>query len=110
MVKLVLKGGEIFDGTGAAGFKGDVLVEDGIICAVCPDGELEIDDNARVIDVSGLTVSPSSTAPRTAISTTSSFENVVPTAKLRNENIQSSTTVKRIWESPRLTVGATRRL
>lgn len=58
MAKLVLKGGEIFDGTGAAGFKGDVLVEDGIIRAVCPDGELEIDDDARVIDVSGLTVSP----------------------------------------------------
>ncbi len=44
--------------------------------------------------------SPRIRALRPATITTSSFENVVPTAKLRNENIQSSTTVNRIWLRP----------
>ena len=35
-----------------------------------------------------------------AISTTSSFEKVVPTAKLRKENIHSRVTVNRICASP----------
>ena len=37
MFDLILKGGEVFDGTGAKGFTGDVGIKDGMITEVAPD-------------------------------------------------------------------------
>ncbi|WP_435138275.1 N-acyl-D-amino-acid deacylase family protein [Pseudopelagicola sp. nBUS_19] len=58
MYDLILHGGEVFDGTGAEIFIGDVAIKDGIIVAVEPAGELNANEAARVIEVSGLIVSP----------------------------------------------------
>jgi len=44
--------------------------------------------------------SPSNTAPSSATMMTSNLEKVVPTAKLRNENIHSKNTVNKIWQTP----------
>lgn len=55
MFDLILKGGEVFDGTGAAGKVTDVGIKDGMIVEV---GEINDDTGAKVIDVSGLAVSP----------------------------------------------------
>lgn len=55
MFDIILKGGEIHDGTGAEGFVGDVGVKDGMIGAV---GEIKAGAAADVIDVAGLVVSP----------------------------------------------------
>lgn len=54
MFDTILKGGEIHDGTGNAGFVGDVAIKDGTIAAI---GDVA-GDTAEVIDVSGLVVSP----------------------------------------------------
>ena len=56
MFDLILKGGEVFDGTGAKGFTGDVGIKDGMITEVAPD--IPTEGAAEVIDVSGLVVSP----------------------------------------------------
>lgn len=58
MFDLVLKGGEVFDGTGADSFVGDVAIKDGRIAAVSPEGQINLGRAAEVIDVAGLTVSP----------------------------------------------------
>ncbi|MEW9920146.1 amidohydrolase family protein [Marimonas sp. MJW-29] len=58
MFDLILKGGEVFDGTGAASFIGDVVVKDGRIAEVAAEGQINPARAAEVIDVSGLTVSP----------------------------------------------------
>ncbi len=55
MFDLVLKSGEIHDGTGSEGFKGDIAVKDGCIAEV---GETVGDRAKEVIDVTGLIVSP----------------------------------------------------
>lgn len=55
MFDLILKGGEVFDGTGAAGKVTDVGIKDGMIVEV---GEINDDSGTKVIDVSGLAVSP----------------------------------------------------
>lgn len=55
MFDLILKGGEVFDGTGAAGKVTDVGIKDGMIVEV---GEINDDTGTKVIDVSGLAVSP----------------------------------------------------
>lgn len=55
MFDLVLKGGEVFDGTGVAGKIADVAIRDGRIVAV---GDVPLEDAAEVIDVTGLAVSP----------------------------------------------------
>jgi len=51
---LVIRGGQIVDGTGAAPYTGDVAIKDGLIAAV---GAVE-GTAAREIDASGLTVTP----------------------------------------------------
>ncbi|MHC4712806.1 MAG: N-acyl-D-amino-acid deacylase family protein [Planctomycetota bacterium] len=53
--RILLKGGKVYDGTGAAGREGDVLIEGDAVAAVGPDIEAE---GAEVIDVSGLVVCP----------------------------------------------------
>ena len=58
MYDLILSGGEIFDGTGKPGFIGDVAVKDGQIAAVEPTGSIRPEQAERVLDVSGLVVSP----------------------------------------------------
>ena len=54
MFDLILKGGEICDGTGADVFTGDVAITGNKICAI---GEVD-SAGAEVIDVAGLTVCP----------------------------------------------------
>jgi len=52
---ILIRGGLLFDGTGAAGKRGDVAVRDGRIAAV----GAHIDDTAaKVIDAHGLAVAP----------------------------------------------------
>lgn len=53
----ILTGGEVFDGTGADGFIGDVAIRDGRIAAVEPAGTLRAEAE-EVLDVSGLVVAP----------------------------------------------------
>ncbi len=55
---MILKGGEVFDGTGAAGFIGDVAIKDGRIVELAPSGEINEVRTAEVINVAGLTVAP----------------------------------------------------
>lgn len=55
MYDVILKGGEVFDGTGADGFVGNVAIQDGLICAISRE---PLADAKEVIDVTGLTVSP----------------------------------------------------
>lgn len=55
MYDLVLKGGEIVDGTGKDGFIGNVAIANGLIKEI---SSVDIPDTSQTIDVSGLTVSP----------------------------------------------------
>ncbi len=55
MFDLILKGGEIHDGTGTEGFIGDVGIKDGMINEVSRES---LFDATEVIDVTGLIVSP----------------------------------------------------
>lgn len=55
MYDILIKNGKIYDGTGAPWFYGDVAVKDGKICAI---GSLSDKEAARVIDATGLAVSP----------------------------------------------------
>src|SRR3954447_16531173 len=57
MAELILRGGTIVDGTGAAPFPGDVAVSEGRITAVEQPGTLPT-SGARVIDADGLLVTP----------------------------------------------------
>ncbi len=56
MFDIILKGGQVFDGTGAPGFRGDVAIHAGRIAELAPD--IPADGAAEVIDVTGLTVAP----------------------------------------------------
>ena len=54
MSDLVLKGGEIFDGSGAAGYLGDLVIKDGLIADVAPSGTLSFSpDGGRYLASSG---------------------------------------------------------
>lgn len=55
MYDLILKGGEVFDGTGNESVIGDVAIKDGFISDI---GTIDSAEAREVIDVSGLTVSP----------------------------------------------------
>ena len=55
MTDLILKGGEIHDGTSKAPYVGDVAISGGRIAGV---GQIDGSGDAEVIDVSGLVVSP----------------------------------------------------
>ena len=54
MFDLVIRGGEVIDGTGSAPFAADVAVDDGRIVAVGPN----LGDGAEVIDATGRAVTP----------------------------------------------------
>ncbi|KIN61802.1 N-acyl-D-amino-acid deacylase [Sulfitobacter noctilucae] len=58
MFDLILKNGEVFDGTGADGFVGDVAIKDGRIVEIAAQGQINEARAAEVIDVSGLTIAP----------------------------------------------------
>ncbi len=55
MFDLILKGGEIFDGTGSEGAVGDIGITDGRITEI---GSMETDGAREIIDASGLVVAP----------------------------------------------------
>jgi N-acyl-D-amino-acid deacylase len=52
---LIISGGTIVDGTGAAPYKGDVAIRDGKIAKM---GDLNEDSAAKTIDATGQTVTP----------------------------------------------------
>jgi dihydroorotase/N-acyl-D-amino-acid deacylase len=56
-VDLVIRGGTVIDGTGAAGFQGDLAVRDGRIVRVSRS-PIDPSSAQRVIDATGLVVSP----------------------------------------------------
>lgn len=55
MFDLILRGGTVLDGTGAAAFTSDVAIENGRIAAV---GQLPHSEARRTVDCTGLTVTP----------------------------------------------------
>jgi len=55
---LVLRGGRIFDGTGAAAREGSLVIERNKIARILPAGSTEWPKDALVIDVTGKTVLP----------------------------------------------------
>ena len=55
MFDLIFKNGEIFDGTGKAGYISDIGITDGKITAI---GKLSETVDTEVIDVAGLAVAP----------------------------------------------------
>ena len=54
-MRYLIKNGEIIDGTGRAGYKADLLIEDGKICEIAPSIAAA---NAEIIDASGMVVTP----------------------------------------------------
>ncbi|WP_170610660.1 N-acyl-D-amino-acid deacylase family protein [Ruegeria arenilitoris] len=58
MYDLVLRGGFVFDGSGTDGVCGDVGIKGEVIVAIETNGELNVNNAANVIDVSGLVVAP----------------------------------------------------
>ncbi len=57
-MKLLIKNGEIIDGTGSKGKIGDILVSDGIITEISDEILVSEDTNVKIIDASGLVVTP----------------------------------------------------
>ena len=58
---LIITGGEVIDGTGAAPFRADLAIEGGRIAAIAPPGTLDAHDAAGhppTLDVRGLLVAP----------------------------------------------------
>ncbi|MCU1527066.1 MAG: hypothetical protein JWP75_829 [Frondihabitans sp.] len=53
----VVRGGVVYDGTGAAARRADVVVRDGIVTGVTPPGEHQ-DPDLHVVDASGLEILP----------------------------------------------------
>ena len=55
MARFIVRGGTVYDGTGAPPKKADILIEEDRITAVCPDLSVE---ESVVIDAEGLVVTP----------------------------------------------------
>lgn len=64
-MSIVLKGGKIIDGTGAAAFLGDIVMDGGRIVSV--DKEASRGTDAQIIDVSGHTILPGLVDPHVHI-------------------------------------------
>jgi len=65
MLDLVIRGGTVVDGTGAAGRRADVGVRDGRIVAVGDIGPDEVGDTTETFDATGLVVAPGFVDPHT---------------------------------------------
>src|ERR1700727_3200781 len=82
----------VFDGTGAAPFAADVLVEGNRIAAVSPAGGASLPrDNAQVVNGSGATLMPGMTEAHAHLSWPSSVERVVPGMSLPPEDLLLNT-------------------
>ncbi len=57
-MKLLIKNGEIIDGTGLKGKVGDILINNGIITELAEEILVTNDDNLKIIDATGLVVTP----------------------------------------------------
>jgi len=57
-IKILIKNGSIFDGSGDAPRKADILVEDGFIKAILPEAKLPAIQGAAIIDAAGRMVTP----------------------------------------------------
>src|SRR5215813_11374018 len=55
---LVLRGGRIFDGTGAAAREGTLVIERNKISKILPTSSTDWPKNAEVVDVTGKTILP----------------------------------------------------
>jgi hypothetical protein len=55
---VVLRGGRIFDGTGAAVREGTLVIERNVITGILAPGSTDWPADARVVDVTGMTVMP----------------------------------------------------
>jgi imidazolonepropionase-like amidohydrolase len=55
---IVLKGGRVFDGTGAPAREATVVITRNTITSVLPPGSTEFPKDAKVLDVAGMTVMP----------------------------------------------------
>ena len=55
-MKTLFKNGMIYDGSGNAPFKGDVLIEDDMIVKV--GGEIALDEADEVVDIEGKQICP----------------------------------------------------
>lgn len=53
----IIRGGTVYDGTGAPGVRADVGIRDGLVVAVSPE-PLEAGPDTRVIDAEGRWVTP----------------------------------------------------
>lgn len=58
MYDLLVRGGDVVDGTGAPARRADVLVRDGRIAGVVAGGTVDAPPAARVVDAAGLVVTP----------------------------------------------------
>jgi predicted amidohydrolase YtcJ len=84
---LVLKGGTVVDGTGAPAIEADVAIRDGRIVAV---GQIEVAEDAEVIDATGLIVAPGFIDLHTHSDRTILQD---PTRRNRNYQAQGVTTI-----------------
>ena len=55
---LLVRGGTVYDGTGAPGIQADVLVVDGTVAAIGPDAATQAPAGTREVDASGCWVTP----------------------------------------------------
>src|SRR5262249_16871307 len=55
---LLLRGGDVIDGTGRSAFRADLALEGGRIAAVAPPGELAAVQARATLDVSGKVLTP----------------------------------------------------
>jgi imidazolonepropionase-like amidohydrolase len=81
----------IFDGSGAAPFAGQVLVEQNRIAAVARSGEAIADEGARVIDAKGALLMPGLTEAHAHLSWPTSVERFVPGMDLPPEDLLLNT-------------------
>lgn len=89
---ILFSNARIFDGSGAAPFSGDVLVDKNRIVAIARAGEmLPPHANAEVIDCTGATLMPGLTEAHAHLSWPSSVERFVPGMSLPPEDLVTNT-------------------
>lgn len=90
---LVIRGGRIFDGTGAPAREGTLVIERNKIARILEPDEHDWSDSARVIDVSGKTVLPGLIDMHTHLTYT---EQGVPTSHALSEADQTLRAIERL--------------